>query len=282
METSLKPIVKWAGGKRNIMNSILSYIPGEFSNYHEPFLGGASVVMEMTNRGILIGKKVYMSDLMEPLMNVYAVLQSNVEDLIQELKTGGYTNDKDTFTAKRERFNVVKRNVPENKVECAALFLYLNRTCFNGMYRENSSGGYNVPFGKQKNPLIYNEELLRRVNTWLRTGEITLRTCGYEETLQNIEAGDFIYMDPPYYGTFTDYNKESFREKEQEKLRDFYRVLTERGCKVAMSNSNHDFIRRLYADIPNVRFIEIPVKRVINSKAEDRKNVLTELLVVNY
>lgn len=278
----IKPVIKWAGGKRNIMDQLLSYFPIEFENYHEPFLGGASVVMEMTNRGMLTDKQVCISDLMEPLMNVYGVLKQNVEELIEELKKAEYTNEKDSFLVKRTRFNMIKRNISENRVECTALFLYLNRTCFNGIYRENSSGGYNVPFGSQKNPLICNEALLRTVSEWLRNENIRLRNCGYDETMEDINVGDFVYMDPPYYGTFTDYNKDAFGEKEQEKLRDFYKLLCEKGCKVALSNSNHEFIRRIYADIPNVRYIEIPVKRMINSKAEDRKNVLTELLIVNY
>lgn len=153
----LKPVVKWAGGKRSIMDKILAQFPIEFNDYHEPFVGGASVAMEMTNRQAIKDKRVYISDLMEPLMNVYNVLQDNVEELIQELKRPGYENDKDSFLVKRARFNEVKKNVSENKVECAGLFLYLNRTCYNGMYRENNNGGYNVPFGRQKNPLICNE-----------------------------------------------------------------------------------------------------------------------------
>jgi DNA adenine methylase len=281
MEIDLKPVMKWAGGKRNIMERLLSYFPSEFKNYHEPFLGGGSVVLEMTNRGLLKNKKVHISDIMEPLMNVYRVIKEDVGNLINELKSG-YTNDKETFMDKRNRFNEIKRDIPNNTVECAALFLYLNRTCFNGIYRENNSGGYNVPFGKQKNPLICNEALLRQVGNWLRGGDITLRHCGYEETIGEINEGDFVYMDPPYYGTFTDYNKDAFGERSQEKLRDFYRELCRRGCKVALSNSNHEYIRKIYSDIPNVRFIEIPVKRMINSKGEDRKKVMTEVLIVNY
>lgn len=284
METELKPVMKWAGGKRNIMEVLLSHFPKEFESYHEPFLGGGSVMMEMTNRGLLKNKRVYISDIMETLMNVYTVLQDNVEDLIGELKTPSYTNDKESFLAKRTRFNEIKQKVIEYRVECAALFLYLNRTCYNGMYRENNSGGYNVPFGKQQNPLICNERVLRKVSEWLNQNQsyVMLRNCGYEETIDNIESGDFIYMDPPYHGTFNDYNKESFGEKEQKNLRDFYKLLTIKGCKVALSNSNHEFIRKIYADIPNVRFIEIPVKRMINRNGEDRKKEMTELLIVNY
>lgn len=275
----LKPVIKWAGGKRNIMDQILEHFPTEFNNYHEPFLGGASVVMEMTNRGLLKDKSVYISDLMEPLTNVYSVIRDSVDELIGELKRPNYSNDKESFLIKRTRFNEIKKKIQEHRVECAALFLYLNRTCYNGMYRENNSGGYNIPFGTQKTPLICNGGLLRKVSGWLNQG-VTLRNCGYEE--MTVKNGDFIYMDPPYYGTFTGYNKESFGEREQEKLRDFYKLLSEMGCKVALSNSNHEFIRKIYSDIPSVKFIEIQVKRMINSKADERKNVLTELLIVNY
>lgn len=278
----LKPIMKWAGGKRSIMDQLVSHFPNEFDNYHEPFLGGGSVVMEMSNRGLLGGKKVYVSDIMESLINVYSVIKDNVEDLIRELSNNSYKNEKEKFVENRIRFNQIKNSIGENRVECAALFLYLNKTCFNGMYRENSKGGYNVPFGKQTNPMICNESLLRRVSEWLGTNDITINQCGYDEKIADIKEGDFIYMDPPYYGTFTDYNKDSFGESSQEQLRDFYKLLCERGCKVALSNSNHEFIRNIYSGIPNVRFIEIPVKRMINRNGEDRKNVGTELLIVNY
>lgn len=278
----LKPVIKWAGGKRNIMDTLISHFPSQFENYHEPFLGGASVVMEMSKRGLLKNKQVYVSDLMEPLVNLYQVIKDNVDDLIEELNNNNYKNDKDTFLQKRARFNCIKTNVIENRIECAALFVYLNRTCFNGMYRENSKGEYNVPFGKQSNPLICNEVLLRRVHEWLNFSNVVLSHCGYETSIDKVREGDFVYMDPPYYGTFTDYNKDSFGEEEQRQLRDYYKLLCEKGCKVALSNSNTDFIKQIYSQIPCVKIVEIPVKRMINSKGVDRKNVLTELLIVNY
>ncbi len=281
-EEQLKPIIKWAGGKRSIMNNLLSYFPKDFNNYHEPFFGGGSVMIELMNRGILKDKNVYISDAMETLINMYKTIQNVSGDLIQELKTNGYTNERETFLTKRERFNVIKQDIENNKIECAALFLYLNRTCFNGMYRENSSGGYNVPFGRQKNPLICNEGLINKLSNLLNNDRIKITQCDYTETLLLMNAGDFVYMDPPYYGTFTDYNKVPFGDAAQVKLRNNFRLLTERGCKVAISNSNHPYIRELYKDVPNVKMIEIPVKRMINSKGNARSEVKCELLIINY
>lgn len=280
----LKPIVKWAGGKRNIMEQILSQFPKEFNDYHEPFLGGGSVVMELSNRGLLHGKHVYIADLMLPLMNVYKVIKEDVQGLINELKGDSYKNDKDAFIQKRARFNDLKQTLKytEKDIECAALFLYLNRTCFNGMYRENSKGGYNVPYGKQTNPLICNEELLQKLSMWLNSDTVHIDCGSYEVRSIGMKKGDFVYLDPPYYGTFTDYNKDSFDKSSQVQLRDFVKTLSERGVLVAVSNSNCEFIREIYSEVQNVKFIEIPVKRVINSKGADRKNETTELLILNY
>jgi DNA adenine methylase len=289
------PVIKYAGGKRRIMGKLMANFPNadEFNNYHEPFLGGGSVFMELYNSGLLRNKEVYLSDTMDSLMNMYSIIKTHPRDLITELKREDvYKNDKDHYIENRKRFNELKHKAPSvithaQKVEYAALFMYLNKVCFNGMYRENKSGNYNVPFGDQKTPNIPNEDNIMSLWKCLNAGQnghtkVNIECCDYRRTLENVEPGDFIYIDPPYYKTFTGYNKESFDANEQRDLAEFYRTLTQRGCKVALSNSDHEFIRDLYSDIPNVKFVAIYVRRMINCDVEGRKEVKRELLIVNY
>jgi DNA adenine methylase len=280
MSLSIKPIIKWAGGKRSIMKSLLDNFPDEFNDYHEPFAGGLSVCIELFNTQKLKDKKVFIADFMQPLINLYNVVKLSCVDLIVELKKKEYANNLTSFTEKRELFNTYKlQDEVVDPICYAALFVYLNRTCFNGMYRENGKGLYNIPFGKQVNPTICNEESLIRFAEMLNTNDVYLSCCDYSATLQNMKQGDFVYMDPPYYGTFTGYNKDGFGEQQQKELKETFDNLTAKGCKVALSNSNSEFIRDLYKDYKQV---VINVKRVINSKADNRKDTKTELLILNY
>lgn len=281
----LKPIVKYAGGKRQIMDKITSYFPKEFKDYYEPFLGGGSVLFHLENKKVL-SNTIYISDVMDSLVNMYNIIKSNSKQLIEELSHDTiYKNTKTSFIENRKRFNELKikqvRSITED-VEYAALFIYLNKTCFNGMYRENKKGEYNVPFGKQKNPVICNDELINCVSDFLRKQNVNIKCGDYTYIESHVKKDDFVYMDPPYYNTFTGYNKTKFDKESQIKLRDLFVILTNRGCKVALSNSNHVFIRELYSNIKDIKLIEIPVKRVINSKKEERNKQITELLIINY
>lgn len=279
----LKPLVKWAGGKRQIMKILLQHFPSEFNNYHEPFVGAASVFLEMFNRGLLADKKVYLSDVLAPLMNLYDVVKYNHENLIKEFSRDNYQNNKDVYDVLREHFNALKNNITyDNQVKVAALFIYLNKTGFNGMYRENKNGQFNIPFGKQKQTCYYSYDNLMSLHSCLSNDNIHLSCCSYEQGFDFIETGDFIYMDPPYFNTFNNYNKDKFDEKEQQLLKDYFVKLSNKGCKVALSNSKEQFIIDLYKDVPNVRFIEFQVKRYVNSKGCDRKIPKSELLIVNY
>jgi len=279
----LKPVLKYAGVKRSIMKELIQNFPTDFNNYFEPFVGGGSVVMELHNNGTLSNKNVYLSDIMQPLINLYSVIKQKPNALVQELSQSElYANTKESFVEKRLEFNQLKSNFVIPNTQLAALFMYLNKVGFNGMYRENSSGKYNIPFGKQKNPQICNTDMIHSLSMFLQNQNVHLRCDDYKWILDTISPGDFVYMDPPYYGTFTGYNQAPFGETEQIELKQFISVLSAKGCKVAVSNSNHDFITSLYSDLPNVRFEYINVKRVINSKADKRKDVHTELLILNY
>jgi DNA adenine methylase len=277
----MKPVIKWAGGKRQIINELVRHFPEDFNNYYEPFVGGGSVFMYLAKLG-KIGNNchVFLSDIMLPLISMYEVIRDVLDDLVQELSNIKYANEKDTFERIKNIFN--EKRYELNKVELVAIFIYLNKTSFNGLYRENSKGNYNVPFGKQTNPAYLNVDLADELRAFLRNENVHVKCESYEHIEERVESGDFIYMDPPYYSTFTQYTSRKFVEKEQVELRDFFQRLCNKGCKVALSNSDHPFIRNLYAQIEGVRIIEINVKRFINSKGEARKNEKKELLIINY
>lgn len=281
---TLSPIIKWAGGKRQILPILSKHFPIEFGDYFEPFVGGGSVFMDMYNKGRLENKNVYLGDIMIPLMNLYRVVLHQPEAFITELSKDEYANDRDTYNKMRGCFNQLKQLASDGSVnvELAALFVYLNKTCFNGMYRENAQGEYNTSFGKNISPKIVDAATVRSLHNFLSRSSVTIRCGHYQDIGSLVKAGDFVYLDPPYYGTFTGYNSDRFGEHEQTRLRDFFGLLTQRGVKVAISNSDCGFIRELYQTIPGAQFIEIPVKRSINSKATERGKSRSELLIVNY
>lgn len=280
---NLKPIVKWAGGKRQIMSQILKYFPDDFVNYFEPFSGGLSVFMELYNNGKLDGKQCYISDIMQPLMYVYSAVKNYPEQLITELSSSQkYRNDKDCYLNCRKMFNELKTKqslTTVESIECAALFLFINRTCFNGIYRENSKGENNVPFGRSTNPTICDVDSIRRLSEVLNQPSVLLECCDYKTIEDITQALDFVYLDPPYHSTFSQYNGVNFKEKEHEELKAFVDRLSEKGCRVVISNSNTAYIRRLYADY---EIFEIPVKRMINCKGGERSTPVTELLIRNF
>jgi DNA adenine methylase len=280
---NLKPIVKWAGGKRQIMKQITRYFPENYGNYYEPFAGGLSVFMELHNNGKLDGKQCCLSDTLQPLMHVYSIVMNSPGDLITELScVDKYRNDKNCYIQCRKRFNELKVTQDLSfceSIEYAALFLYMNRTCFNGMYRENKKGDNNVPFGRAANPTICDTQGIMKLCDVLKHSSITLSCNDYSTIEDSVQRNDFVYLDPPYHSTFSQYNSANFKEKEHKELKSFIDILTEKGCLVVMSNSNTPFIRELYADYEQ---IEIPVKRIINCRAEDRNTPVTELLIRNF
>lgn len=283
---TLKPIIKWAGGKRQIMSALLQQFPEEFNDYYEPFVGGGSVFMELCNRGILNdSKNVYLSDLMSPLISMYNVIREYCQQLLLELSRDVYMNERERYDEMKKLYNTLKditEGDAEQCVQLVALFIYLNKTGFNGLYRENLSGKYNVPFGKQKNPTIISETSAKELSEFLKKDNVHIKCASYEHIEETVKSGDFVYLDPPYYSTFTQYTNSRFEKEQQIQLKAFFQVLSDKGCRVALSNSDHPFIRELYLQLPRVRIIEIDVKRVINSKGQDRKIGKKELLIVNY
>ena len=273
-----KPFVKWVGGKRQLLAQfrLMNLYPPEKFNpksgkYFEPFVGGGAVFFD------LLPETAYLSDLNNELVITYNVIKNDVENLIKSLKK---------HKLDKEYFLKIRAQNPEklSNLNTASRFIYLNRTCFNGMYRVNSKGGFNVPFGKYENPLICDEVNLRKVSKALKNVEI--KKQDYKEVLKKAKKGDFVYFDPPYYpisktASFTSYTSESFLDKEQIELRDTFLELHKRGCFVMLSNSDTPFINKIYSEPKGLRITKVQAGRAINSDASKRGKI-TEVLVTNY
>ena len=268
------PIVKWVGGKRQIIEDITRCIP-KFSTYYEPFLGGGAVLFELQPQKALV------NDQNEELMNMYTVIRDNVEDLIHILSQ--HQNDKEHFYKVRELDRDKKLYATLSNIEKAARIIYLNKTCYNGLFRVNLAGEFNTPFGKYKNPKILDEVALRAVSQYLNKSKVRLLNEDFEASLKGIRKGAFVYFDPPYdpisdTASFTGYDKGGFGKEEQIRLKKVCDRLNERGIKFLLSNSATDFIQDLYKDY---RITFVKARRAINSIAEKRGEV-DEVLVMNY
>jgi DNA adenine methylase len=266
------PFLKWAGGKGRLLKQYDPYFPprNEIRHYYEPFIGGAAVFF------YLQPQEATLSDINNKLVDAYRIVQQNVEGLIRLLKE--HKNEK-------EYFYRVRSLDPTNlsPQEQAARLIFLNKTCYNGLYRENQGGRFNVPFGRYKNPRICDEQRLRTASTVLQG--VNLREAEFDQALSNAVPGDFIYLDPPYApisdtSNFTSYNRYNFLAADQHRLADTVHDLTARGCTVMLSNSSAPLVYELYGD-RGYHLIKVKSRRNINSKA-DRRGLVTELLILNY
>ena len=271
--SDLKPFIKYCGGKSKLLSYIVENLPENFNNYFEPFVGGGSVVFGLLNK--FPDKSFTVSDINDSLTNCYETIKGNVDNLIVELSKDKYKNEQESYYNARTRFNELKFN-NDNNVERAALFIYLNKCGYNGMYRENSKGHFNIPFGKMKNPKICDESLLRLVSNKLQNVDIAC--CEYSSILDLVEKDDLVYLDPPYHGTFTDYTNNKFAEDEQRELKEFVDKLNEKGVKFMLSNSATDFIKDLYKDYKQVN---LTTKYSLGGKGANRGDK-QELLVKNF
>ncbi|TFG05222.1 MAG: DNA adenine methylase [Promethearchaeota archaeon] len=267
------PFLKWAGGKRQLLKQFDQYFPKQFGTYIEPFVGGGTVFF------YLLPNKAILLDINEELINCYQVIQNTVEQLIDSLKN--HRNEKDYYYKLRN----VDRDFQEfqkwSAVQRASRTIFLNRCCFNGLYRVNSKGEFNVPFGRYKNPKFCDEKNLRAVSQVLQG--IVIECANFEKCLELAKERDFIYFDPPYQpvsvtANFTSYTKAGFGETAQKKLFEVFQELDKRGCYVMLSNSDSKFILELYG---NYKIVEIKAKRAINSDATKR-GAINELLILNY
>lgn len=269
------PVLKWVGGKRQLFETFKPLFPKRIATYCEPFLGGGAIFFGLQP------KKAYINDINKDLINVYAVIRDDVESLIEVLST--FRNKSDFFYAVRDLDRDKKIFSQLSDVELAARILYLNKTCFNGLYRVNNAGEFNSPFGSYRNPNIVNAPTLRAVNKYLNSAEIVLTATDYSEVLSEIPKNTFVYLDPPYApvsttANFTGYTKGGFNQDEQRRLRDCCNDLTERGIKFMLSNSDTELIHELYA---GYKIIQVKARRTVNSVASKRGDV-NELVIMNY
>lgn len=268
-----RPFLKWAGGKARLIEQYKPFLPQSFDRYHEPFLGGGALFFHLAPRLQAAGKTAFLSDLNPELVNVYMCVRDRVEDLITRLSAHEQAHSK-------EHYYTVRTNLETDKVDRAARFIYLNKTCFNGLYRENSKGLFNVPIGRYKNPRICAPELLRPASVALQIADISERA--FSEVGSRVKGkGDFVYFDPPYYplsetSKFTAYSRYRFAEDKQTELRDLITTLSKQDAYVLASNSDCPFIRELYSGF---QIETITAARSINSKASKRGKI-TEVLIV--
>lgn len=273
-EIKVKSFIKYVGGKSKLLKYINDNLPNDFNNYFEPFVGGGSVVLSIISTQTKL-RSYTISDINKNLMNCYYIIQNNLDELILELSNKKYINESIEYQINRIRFNDLKFN-EEFKVERAALFIFLNKCGYNGMYRENKSGKFNIPFGKMKNPKICDSDVLLNVKKYIEN--ITIISCKYQDISPYIKEGDFVYIDSPYDETFSDYTNDKFGKSEQLNLKLFADELTLNNIKVMLSNSCTEFIKDLYKDYTQVI---IDTKYSVGGKNANRGNKL-ELLIKNY
>ena len=272
-----QPFLKWVGGKRALLPEILKQIPTNFNNYFEPFVGGGALFFELKKLGLLDGKSVYLFDKNAELVNTYKIVRDNPSELLIVLNDFQKSHTEEFYYQIREmdrneNFKTI------NPILRAARFIYLNKTCFNGLYRVNSKGFFNVPMGKYKNPSICNSELIYDASYALKN--TIIENYDFAEILNFANEKDFAYFDPPYYpltttSSFTSYNQDAFLDDEQRRLFEVFKKLHSKNMYVLHSNSDTDFIKNLYSEF-EIEIVECP--RFINSKSEGRGKIKEVLI----
>lgn len=269
----INPIVKWVGGKRQLLTEIMPLIKKNCSTYVEPFVGGGAVFFDLQP------KKAIINDFNSELINVYMVVRDFSEELISELEKHNKNNNEDYYYEIRALDRTPGFSKLSN-IEKAARILYLNKTCYNGLYRVNSSGQFNSPYGKYKNPNIVNAISLRAMSKYLRNNKIDIKQGDYRDTLKGLRRGAFVYLDPPYMpisssSSFTGYTENGFLYEHQLLLKKECDKLREKGISFLQSNSDCPEIRELYSDY-NIKTVQ--AKRTINSNAKKRGEI-NEVLI---
>lgn len=272
-----KPFVKWVWGKRQILPQLKKLFPknGDFNNYHEPFLWGWAVFFNLQK------KQSFLSDVNVELINTYQIIKNKPTELIAFLKNCEYSKE---FYGQIRAWDRVENWTSEhNEIERAGRFIYLNRTCFNWLYRVNSKGQFNVPMGAYKNPDFIQEENILNTSRLLKETKAIIKLQSFDKILNTAKAWDFVYFDPPYdvltdTANFTSYNESGFGRDMQVKLRDICVELDKKWVKFMMSNHNTDFIREIYDWF---RFEIVKARRNVNRNADGRGEV-EEIVVMNY
>ncbi|MGI0082424.1 MAG: DNA adenine methylase [Nitrosopumilaceae archaeon] len=274
-----KPFVKWAGGKRQLLPILSQYIPKKIDSYFEPFLGGGAVFFHLISENPRLN--CYVSDLNSSLILSYVTIRDRVDELIAALEE----HSKKYFKNPKQYYYQVRESNPKNQIDKVSRLIFLNKTCFNGLYRVNSKGKFNVPLGKYTNPNIVNKENLLAVSQAIQSKDISIKCQDFTTALEMAQKNDFVYLDPPYQpvsdtANFTSYTNDSFGYEDQKRLFVEFEKLDSRGCKVMLSNSKSKEILDLYSDYSN-GIIEINSNRFINSNSKKRTGHC-ELLIKNY
>lgn len=298
MSEKIRPFVKWAGGKGSLIPQLNNFYPYELKNgiierYIEPFVGGGAVLIDILQKYDI--QEVYAFDINIDLINSYNVIKNNVEELITNLKQMeteylqlGQEERKNYFYNIRDEYNNYELEENEQNVQRAAQFIYLNRTCFNGLYRVNKNGKFNVPVGSYKNPTICDEENLRQLSQLIQN--VQFQYGDYSRSMEYVTKNTFVYFDPPYRplnvtSGFTSYTKEDFNDNNQRELATFYGELNERNAKLMLSNSNPKNINKEDTFFDNIyqgfNINQIQASRMINANSNGRGKI-SEILVTNY
>lgn len=262
LPVKIKPFIKWVGGKSKISKYIISKFPKKYGDYYEPFLGGGYIGLSLSE-----DKKKYFSDINSTLILCYQKIKEDADSLILELSQGNYVNTKDVFLKIREEFN---KNKTFDTLDVAR-FIYLNKCCFNGLYRVNSNGEFNVPFGDMKNPKICDKKLLKNVSKFLQN--VDIKCINYNNI--SPKPYDLVYFDPPYHNTYSGYSKHGFNEDDHIKLKKFIDHLTSLKVYVILSNSNTEFINILYSAY-NMSMVNT------NYSVGKKRDKIDEVLVTNF
>jgi DNA adenine methylase len=272
-----QPFLKWAGGKRQLLPAIKEYLPAKFTEYYEPFIGAGAVLFSLQP------KKSTINDTNSELVSCYQIIKDRPEELLKLCQKHQENNSKEYYYQLREqdRQDDFNRRTP---VERAARIIYLNKTCFNGLFRVNNSGQFNVPYGKYKNPVIADPAVIKAISAYLNQAQVQILNVDFEQAVSKAKNGAFIYFDPPYHplsdtSSFTGYSMNGFGEQEQIRLKELCDRLTDKGCQVLASNSAAPLIKSLYND-PRYEVVEVKATRAINVVASKRGRI-NELLIYN-
>lgn len=276
------PFVKWAGGKAQLLSKFDKYFPTKITRYFEPFVGGGAVFFYIVSQKNSRFES-FLSDINEELIVAYKTIKDHVEELIAILKV----HEKEYKKNLIEYYYKLRKDIKlSNDIERTARFITLNKTCYNGLYRVNKNGIFNVPIGRYKNPIICDPSNLQNINTLLNHSNTNLHVSDYKKILlEKTEKDDFIYLDPPYYpisvtSNFTSYTNNGFTNKDQEDLARIFKKLSDRGCQILLSNSDSEYVRELYSEFRE-NITEVKAQRAINSIASKRKGHI-ELIIRNY
>lgn len=276
MDFKTKPFVKWVGGKRQLLSQLESRMPNIYNKYYEPFIGGGALLFDVQPQNAVI------NDVNGQLLNVYRQLKANPENVIMTIeKLDNISCSKERYYLLRNRYNE-KIQAKELDAECAALMIWLNKHCFNGLYRVNSKGLFNVPYNNRVNGTSIEAENLRNIGTYLKACAVEIREGDFEKACEDVQAGDFVYFDSPYVpvsktANFTDYTKNGFTLEDHKRLAALFKRLDNLGANLLLSNNDVPIVHELYE---GYKIESVGVRRGINSVASKRTG--KEVIVTNY